>query len=300
MNNQAHCHKPDASIIIPCKNEGSNVKMTVDSLMAALPSCGAEILVVDDESQDGCCRFLQAESRYSKVHYIFSPGLGAARARNYGALAAKGEYLIFCDAHITVQEGWLENLLNTFNRPGVDAASPAIGSITNPTAVGYGQTWNERLETAWLPAPAQMETTRTPLLPGGCLAVRSSVFHQVGGFDRGFIVWGHEDVELSLKLWLFGYGLYINPAVKILHLFRQKHPYRVTFEHVHYNLLRMAYSHFNDERVDKVIAMVRLHGKSEKIIRNVLKSGVLDQRQDYLKRRQRDDDWFMSEFQIPF
>lgn len=274
--------------------------MTVDSLMAARPSSGTEIIVVDDMSQDGCCRFLQTDSSYSKVQYIYSPGLGAARARNYGAAVAKGEYLVFCDAHITVQEGLLESLLNTFNRQGVDAVAPAIGSIANPVAVGYGQTWNARLETVWLPAPAQMETTRAPLLPGGCLAVRSSVFEQVGGFDRGFIVWGHEDVELSLKLWLFGYGLYINPAVKILHLFRQKHPYRVTFDHVNYNLLRMAYSHFNNERVDKVIAMIKPHGKSEKIIRNVLKNGVLDQRQDYIKRRKRDDDWFMTEFQISF
>lgn len=274
--------------------------MTVESLMAALPSHGTEILVVDDESQDGCCRFLQIEPGYSKVHYISSPGLGAARARNYGAAAAKGEYLVFCDAHITVQDGWLESLLNTFNHHGVDAVAPAIGSITNPVAVGYGQTWNERLETAWLPAPAQMEITSVPLLPGGCLAMPSSVFHQVGGFDCGFIVWGHEDVELSLKLWLFGYNLYINPTVKILHLFRQKHPYLVTMDHVYYNLLRMAFSHFNYDRVDKVMAMIRPHGKSEKITRNVLKGGVLDQRQDYFKRRQRDDDWFMTEFQIPF
>lgn len=291
---------PDASIIIPCKNESANVKMTVDSLMANTPSRGAEILVVDDMSGDGCCRFLQTDARYSKVQYILSPGLGAARARNYGAAAAKGEYLIFCDAHITVRQGWLESLLNTFNRPGVDAVSPAIGSITNPAAAGYGQTWNERLETVWLPPPAQMETIRAPLLPGGCLAVRSSAFQQVGGFDRGFIVWGYEDVELSLKLWLFGFGLYINPKVKILHLFRQKHPYQVTFDHVNYNLLRMAYSHFNNARIDKVIALVKPYGKSEKLIRKVLKGGVLDQRQDYFRRRKRDDDWFMSGFQIPF
>lgn len=274
--------------------------MTVDSLLVALPSRGIEIIVVDDMSRDGCCSFLMTESKYAEVQCISSPGLGAALARNYGAVNAKGEYLVFCDAHITVEKGWLDILLNTFNRPGVDAVSPAIGSITNPAATGCGQSWNDRLETVWLPYPAQMETIKAPLLPGGCLAVRNNVFQQVGGFDRGFIVWGYEDVELSLKLWLFGYGLYVNPRAKVLHLFRQKHPYRVTFEHVHYNLLRMAYSHFNNKRVDKVIAMIKSHGKSEKIIRNVLKSGVLDQRQDYFRRRRRDDDWFMSEFQIPF
>ncbi|WP_373460010.1 galactosyltransferase-related protein [Paenibacillus sp. V4I7] len=25
------------------------------------------------------------------------------------------------------------------------------------------------------------------------------------GFDRGFNVWGFEDIELSIKLWLHGY-----------------------------------------------------------------------------------------------
>lgn len=300
MAKNAHYLKPDVSIIIPCKNEGGNVKMTVDSLIAALPFNGTEIIVVDDMSQDNCCSFLQTDSNYSDVQLISSPGLGAARARNYGATAAKGEFLVFCDAHITVQKGWLEKLLNTFKNTGVDAVSPAIGSIANPTATGYGQTWNDRLETVWLPCPDRMEIAKAPLLPGGCLVIRSSVFQAVGGFDQGFIVWGYEDVELSLKLWLFGYRLCINPAVKILHLFRQKHPYQVSFNHVNYNLLRMAYSHFNNQRIDKVIDMVKQHGKSEKIIRSVIKSGVLDQRQDYFKRRKRSDDWFMSEFQIPF
>ncbi|MGI6492503.1 MAG: glycosyltransferase family 2 protein [Pelotomaculum sp.] len=292
--------QPGVSIIIPCKNEGGHVKMTVDSMLAAQPPGGVEIIVVDDQSQDDCCRFLKTEPGYSGVRYLATTGLGAAGARNYGAAAAKGEYLVFCDAHIAVPEGWLEKLLGTFSDPAVAAVAPAIGSLANPKAVGYGQTWNDRLETIWLPAPPLQQSTRAPLLPGGCLAVRRQLFHKAGGFDRGFIIWGYEDVELSLKLWLFGYELYVNPGVKILHLFRKKHPYRVTFDHVNYNLLRMAYSHFNDERINKVITLIKEHTGAEKILRRVLKSGVLKQRQAYLSKRQRDDDWFMAEFKIPF
>jgi len=292
--------QPGVSIIIPCKNEGSNVKMTVDSMFAAQTVRDVEIIVVDDQSQDDCCRFLQTEPGYSGVRYLTTTGLGAARARNYGAAAAQGEYLVFCDAHITVPEGWLEKLLGTFSDPSVAAVAPAIGSLANPKAVGYGQTWNERLETIWLPAPPLQQSTRVPLLPGGCLAVRRQPFFKVGGFDRGFITWGYEDVELSLKLWLFGYELYVNPGVKILHLFRKKHPYQVTFDHVNYNLLRMAYSHFNDKRINKVISLLKEHTRAEKILQRVLKSDVLKQRQAYLNKRQRDDDWFMAEFKIPF
>lgn len=292
--------KPEASIIIPCKNEGPNVKMTVDSIRTASTSEKIEIIVVDDGSGDGCCHFLQEDSEYPEVNLISSPGLGAARARNRGALAARGKYLVFCDAHITVPEGWSEKLLDTFKHPGVDAVSPAIGSLENPAAVGYGQTWNGRLETIWLPPPADMKITAAPLLPGGCLAVRTGAFRRVKGFDNGFIVWGHEDVELSLKLWLFGYGLYVNPSVKILHLFRKKHPYPVTMDHVQYNLLRMAYSHFKNKRIDKVLNLIESGGQPEKILRSVLKGDAMEQRIHYFAMRKYDDDWFMKKFGIDF
>jgi glycosyltransferase involved in cell wall biosynthesis len=258
-----------ASIIIPCKNEGTNVKMTADSILAATSLDGIEIIIVDDESVDGCCRFLADDAAYAGIKHLSCPGLGAARARNLGASAAGGEFLIFCDAHITVPEGWLEKLLAAFRRPGVDAVSPAIGSLGNPAATGYGQTWNERLETVWLPPPRNMGITPVPLLPGGCLAVRAGAFRRVEGFDRGFIVWGYEDVELSLKLWLFGFNLYLNPSVKILHLFRKKHPYPVSMNHVHYNLLRMAYSHFKEERIAKIQRQV----PSGRLVKRVLDGG---------------------------
>ncbi|MCG9969130.1 glycosyltransferase [Pelotomaculum terephthalicicum JT] len=291
----------EASIIIPCKNEGANVKMTIDSIIAAAPGNKDEIIVVDDGSTDGCCAFLQESSLYRKVNYLPAPGLGAARARNLGASAAHGKYLIFCDAHITVPANWPRVLLDTFSRHlEVDAVSPAIGSLKNPAAAGYGQTWNKRLETVWLPPPANRELTSVPLLPGGCLAIRAEAFHQVGGFDSGFIVWGYEDVEISLKLWLFGYRLYVNPSVKILHLFRNKHPYPVTFDHVHYNLLRMAYSHFNYDRIKKILDLVSSPTRLKKIVSRVLRGGALEQRLAFFTRRRFDDDWFMRRFRIDF
>jgi GT2 family glycosyltransferase len=296
----SHADKADASLIIPCKNEGQNVKMTLESLFAASPLSRVEYIVVDDGSDDGCCDFLKENSMYSSVNLISSSRLGVSRARNLGASSAKGDYLIFCDAHITVPPGWPDNLLNAFKLDGVDAVSPAIGSLENPDATGYGQTWNERLQVVWLPPPPKMKTAAVPLLPGGCVAVRRDVFRQAGGFDPGFIAWGHEDVEFSLKLWLFGYGLFVSPAVKILHLFRRKHPYPVKMDHFLYNMLRMAYSHFKEDRIEKVLDLIDEVGSAKKINQRVLKGGALKQRLDYLARRKYDDDWFMKKFKINF
>ncbi len=290
----------DASVIIPCKNEGRNVKMTLDSLLAASPASRVEYIVVDDGSDDGCCDFIKENSRYRRVNIISSSRLGVSRARNLGASAARGEYLIFCDAHVTVPAGWPDGLLDAFSLDGVDAVSPAIGSLDNPGATGYGQTWNERLQVVWLPPPPEMKIAAVPLLPGGCVAARGDVFRQAGGFDPGFIAWGHEDVEFSLKLWLFGYNLFITPQVKILHLFRKKHPYPVKMEHFLYNMLRLAYSHFKQERIGKVLDLIDEAGSAKKINQRVLMGGAMEQRLDYLARRKHDDDWFMQKFEIPF
>jgi GT2 family glycosyltransferase len=132
------------------------------------------------------------------------------------------------------------------------------------------------------------------------MVVRSDVFHRVGGFDSFFKIWGHEDVELSLKLWLFGYRLMVDPRVRVLHLFRQSHPYRVTMDHVHHNLLRMAFSHFSQPRLAKAVNLARSNPNLGRIITEVLFSDIWQQREHYLANRVRDDQWFMDRFNIPF
>ncbi|MFP3589730.1 galactosyltransferase-related protein, partial [Paraburkholderia sp. SIMBA_055] len=79
-----------------------------------------------------------------------------------------------------------------------------------------------------------LEPVETPCLPGGCLAIKKDVFFDIGGFDKGFIVWGHEDIEISIKMWLFGYKCFIQPQVKVLHIFRKSFPYTVKASHTDY------------------------------------------------------------------
>ncbi|KUO52879.1 MAG: hypothetical protein APF76_14735 [Desulfitibacter sp. BRH_c19] len=284
------------SIIIPCKNEGQNIVMTLNSLITFRNKLEYEIIVVDDGSTDGCCEGI--DKAYSRIQLYKTNGLGAARARNYGAEKAKGMVLIFCDAHLTFGEYWIDKLVNVLEEK-YDAVSPGIGVMGNPNLAGYGLTWNSSLKTNWfVDKPNRLEVV--PLLPGGCLAIKSSVFEDIGGFDKGFIVWGHEDEEISLKLWLFGYTCCIYPEALVLHKFRSQHPYRVTFEHVHYNFLRMATSHFNKPRLEKVNNMLKgSYGYNEAVI-NLVKSDVNIQKDKYLKRRCYDDDWFFNKFQIDF
>ncbi|MFZ5647360.1 MAG: glycosyltransferase [Bacillota bacterium] len=289
---------PLVSVIIPVKNEGINIFNTVNSVLGAANTTPYEVVVVDDGSQDQCCRFLSGRSDTGTVRLFTTQGLGAALARNAGAGVARGEIFIFCDAHIFVEDYWIDRLVEPLLGGKLDAVCPGIAPHDRPNDVAGGFTWDDKLKFTWLPRPSKLALS--PLLPGGCLAVKSSVFFDVGEFDRGFIVWGREDEEISLKMWLFGYRLGVNPGVKILHVFRERHPYTVTWEHVDYNLLRMAHSHFRSERIAKVIELIRNHPGSHRVEMRVMESDVLIQRRLYMKRRKRDDDWFFSKFRIPF
>lgn len=293
---------PIASVIFPARDEGRNVVETLESLHASPTQATLEAIVVDDGSGDGCCNNLSPVYRFP-LNVVHTRGLGAAQARNLGARMARGRFLVFCDAHLRFPDGWLDQVLAGFDTPvaasdgPVGAVSPAIRAIDDLKRVGFGETWNEKLEVKWLPqisGPAAV-----PLLPGGCVAFRTDVFNRIGGFDQGFTTWGHEDEEVSIKLWLFGHAAVCVPEVMVGHLFRPRHPYRVTLWDAHYNLVRMAYSHFNEARLAKTIDLLSTFTYRDTLV-GLVRKASLPQRQAYFATRARSDDWFFERFAIPF
>ena len=287
---------------MPARDEGRNVVETLESLHSAATEATLEAIVVDDGSADGCCRGLASVYRFP-LTVVRTPGLGAAQARNLGASFARGQYLVFCDAHLRFPPGWLDDLLAAFATPVdasdgvVGAVSPGIRAIDAPGRVGFGETWSSRLEATWLGPPPV--PTAVPLLPGGCVAFRSNIFRAIGGFDNGFATWGHEDEEISLKLWLFGHAAVVTPRVVVDHLFRPRHPYRVTLWDAHYNLLRLAYSHFSEARLSRVLDLLTQFTYRDNLFEIVRRNSAA-QRRAYFAARARSDDWFFERFAIPF
>lgn len=288
---------PLVSIIFPAKNEGENVKNTMESLFSTKTSFPFEVIVVDDASEDGCCDFIKGFPHKEQIKLIKTTGAGASNARNIGANLGGGEYFLFCDAHLEFEDYWIDHLMNPLLSNQTDAITPAIASMENPETIGYGQTLNPDLTIKW--NKRQKDIFETAVLPGGCFAIAKRVFENVGGFEKGFKTWGHEDIELSIKLWLLGYRCHVQPNVTILHLFRKKHPYKVKHEEVNYNLMRMAYLHFSEKRILKCKKLLR--GKFRRSIEpSVLKDGVLKEREQYFKKRKFSDEWYFKKFGIDF
>lgn len=290
-------YKPLVSLIIPVKNEGGHIQNTIKSVFQVKTNCSFEIIVVDDGSTDGCCDFLIPYVNPKSVKLIKSKGVGLARAKNIGAQNSLGQYLIFCDGHLFFEDFWMEGLLQPIQDGLADGTTPGIADTNTPYHSGYGQTLNEKLGVVWHVNKTNLFPTA--VLPGGCYAVSRNVFFDIGGFDNGFQVWGYEDTEISIKMWLFGYTCYVQPRVKVLHVFRKSHPYQVNAEHVFFNMLRMAYSHFKEERINKCRKLIGRYYLPQ-IEASVLASGVIEQRKRYFSYRKYDDDWYIKKFSIPF
>ena len=296
---RAALQEKSISVVIGCHNEQGYLQRTLDSLLANLPHC-TEIIVVDDQSTDGCCSFLsESGSRYSGVHLMRPTArLGVSAARNFGVRHARGEVLVFCDAHVEVPPGWAEPLLSALTDPAAGAVMPAIRALdSQDDAHGYGIKFsNSTLGVEWLPLTGKGPYP-VPLLCGCFLAMRREVYQDLGGFDPGMRVYGHEDLELSLHLWLRGYECRVVPEVTIAHRFSPEFRYPVHWEPL-YNRLRIGVVHLGQERFFRLIAGVADWPQLGLAWEQLASSDIWARREQIRLARSYDDDWYFKRFAI--
>jgi GT2 family glycosyltransferase len=287
------------SVVIPALTEGQNLVDTVAAVRANSGTLDPEVIVVDDGSTDGAPQRIAGRfAGEPRVRVMNGPRQGVARARNAGAAVAGGEIVVFLDAHCYVPPGWLAPLVAPFDNSRVALTGPAFSSIREPASIACGVTWQDAsLSNVWLPA------TTSGLVPfhiGACQAVRAETFAACGGFDAGMTRWGSEDIELCLRLWLLGHEVRAAPKSLVYHLFRTSRPYEVDVSMILYNHLRLALLHFDEARLEQVLArLIRFQG-AEACIAKAFADGVVAERAALWARRARDIDWFFARFGIGF
>ncbi len=284
-----------ASVILPAHDEGDNLVDTVDCVLRHSGDVALEVIIADDGSTDGSPERARARFGPDRVTVVRGEGLGVARARNLGAAAATGEALVFLDAHCYVPDGWLAPLLEILAGARAGMAGPAFSNIHDPRMRACGITWQDAgLENVWLPVTAG--PGHVPFHIGACQAVRADAFRDVGGYDEGMTRWGHEDIELCLRFWLFGYEVFAQPASLVYHLFRQRHPYAVDGRQVLYNRLRLMLLHFDADRLERGLAHLLPYQELSWGLARAYADGTTRCREANFARRHRDMDWFCASF----
>jgi len=166
--------------------------------------------VVDDHSSDGTVAV--AREFPCQVLQLAQNG-GPARARNYGARAARGNVLIFVDSDVVVRRDTLQSLCKALEDESVDAVcgmydiqpldSDPISLFKNLYIHHVYATSPERIGWFW----------------SGCGAIRARVFTAAGGFDESFPRAAAEDIELGYRLSARGARILLDRRIQVLHRF---------------------------------------------------------------------------------
>lgn len=188
------------SVIIPTMNKVSLLGRTLAALAGQETGPGLEweVVVVNDGSTDGTEAFLAGQLSSGALPLrVVSPGrnVGRARARNLGAKAAAGRFLLFLDDDIVAPPGLLAaHLALLQDAPGCGTIGYAVtetGLIDAPHFHYLDSRGTARLPAG--PAPARFFVTQNA-------AVSREAFLAVGGFDEAFSAYGFEDMEVAFRL----------------------------------------------------------------------------------------------------
>lgn len=107
------------SIIIPLFNQAEKLKNCLESIKNQTYQ-NFEIIIVNDGSSDNLQEVIKDYIYYFgiKLTFINQANKGSNPTRNVGWRLAKGEYLLFCDADITMQPTMLDEMHNALrNNP---------------------------------------------------------------------------------------------------------------------------------------------------------------------------------------
>lgn len=147
--------------------------------------------------------------------------LGFAGGCNLGAESTTADVVVFLNSDAIVSPGSLNRLVEVAAEPSVGIASGClrladrphlVNSAGNPVhfsgitwAGGFGDDASEHASRGSVPSAS-----------GGFFAVRRKVWNQLGGFDPDYFAY-HEDVDLSLRVWMSGATVELVPTATAMH-----------------------------------------------------------------------------------
>ncbi len=186
------------SVVIPARDAAGHLPLQLRALADQTYRGDWEIVVVDNGSTDGTADAARRATGLHNLRVVDVPDrAGINYARNVGAEAARGDFLLFVDADDMVARNWLEATAHAAGR------FEAVGGALDRT----------RFTPPRLSLPGRALTTQLqqwpgflPYASGANFGVRASLLQQVGGFDESY-AGGGDDVELSWRLQLAGHQI---------------------------------------------------------------------------------------------
>jgi len=220
---------PLVSVIVPIRDRAELLKRCADAVLTRTDYPEVELLVVDNDSQElATAEVLKRLSQHPRVRILQGAGpFNYSALNNLAARQARGDiFLLLNNDTDVIRPDWLHEMVSHALRPDVGAVGAKLlypdervqhgGMVLGPDVWPSHQLrFADRLD----PGPdGELALTRTvSIVTGACLALRRSVFVEVGGLNEELSV-AFNDIDLCLRIGDHGYRIIWTPFAELFHL----------------------------------------------------------------------------------
>jgi len=188
------------------------------------------ITVADNGSSDTSVELL--ESGFDRVRVLrLDRNYGFAEGYNRALAGIEADFYILLNSDVLTPPGWCRPLIDALEADGrLSAVAPKILSVERPDMFEYAGACGGFIDALGYPfcrgrilSVCERDTGQydTPCevfwASGACMAVRSEVFHALGGFDADFFA-HQEEIDLCWRMQKAGYIIGVQPSSRVYHL----------------------------------------------------------------------------------
>lgn len=227
------------SIVIITYNKLDYLRSVLTGLEMQTERGNQEIIIVNDGSTDGTAAFLDRKDSKLPYRHIHISNSGSSVARNTGIRMAQGEYILFLDNDIVLEDSFICKLRKSIRRYPTRIHSgrlrlvplqstPKVFQMNEHNdvrsyfnyleSVSYLDAIYGSLQVAYQQKDDHLLACWWALATGGNICFPKRVIRQVGCFDEEFKTWGPEDIDLCYRAFKENYFLKYNEDCILYHL----------------------------------------------------------------------------------
>ena len=202
------------------------MELCLKSVEAAITNIDAEVIVVDNNSEDGSCQMVK--TLFPNVNLIENQeNFGFSKGNNIGVSQANGEYLCILNPDTVVAEDTFLKLIefseskeklgivgcklingNGLFLPESKRNIPSV-SVALKKIFGYPKHY-------YANHLSKNESGEVDILVGAFMLIKKNIYDKVGGFDEDYFMYG-EDIDISYKILKAGYKNYYYGDTTVIH-----------------------------------------------------------------------------------
>jgi N-acetylglucosaminyl-diphospho-decaprenol L-rhamnosyltransferase len=257
------------AIVIVTYNSRSEIGPCLDSIVGHLEPFAAEVVVVDNQSQDGTPDLVRRH--WPTVRVVEAGGnLGFSRANNLGIAATGGDLVLLLNPDTIVPPGALQALIRGLLAEDAAVAGPRLVDGDGFPELSFGppiSPWGELVQKLRLalyvrrvrPVVRYIDRLSRQAgvrawVSGACLLVRRTALEAVGGLDERYFMYT-EDVDLCTAVRARGGAVVFVPQAEVVHLRGRSAGRNPDTE----RLRRLSHLAFYDKHLPRWAGLLRLY-----------------------------------------